>query len=54
MRRNDGELEDYRQRLHEAEGQARSAREIRDKAEDRRELKEQTYRDCWQSRCVAM
>ena len=49
MKTNDAALEDYRQRLSEAQHKYDHIRELRDKAEDRLETKDHTYKECYQS-----
>jgi hypothetical protein len=44
MRLNEVELEDLRRRLSEAEGSYAESKELMEKAEDRFEIKEHTYK----------
>ena len=49
MKINDAALEDFRQRLSEAQHKYDHIKELRDKAEDRLETKDHTYKECYQS-----
>lgn len=52
MKINDAALEDYRQRLSEAQHKYDHIKELRYKAEDRLETKDHTYKECYQNRRI--